>query len=192
MKRIIQLSLIFIVILTIFIFNKTYFSKSEKIVEQTIATQDQLSEETENNLIKNLKYEVRLDKNNQYIITSKLSEISYVNEVELVKMQNVKAIILDQNNIPLIIKSDHALYNNASYNTDFSDNVQIEYMNNKIFSDRINLNFQNNMVKIFQNVRYVGSNGTVSSDNIEINLITKKVEIYMNDKNDNVELTSNN
>jgi len=32
----------------------------------------------------------------------------------------------------------------------------------------------------------------VSSDNIEINLITKKVEIYMNDKNDNVELTSNN
>ena len=96
MKRIIQLSLIFIVILTIFIFNKTYFSKSEKIVEQTIATQDQLSEETENNLIKNLKYEVRLDKNNQYIITSKLSEISYVNEVELVKMQNVKAKFIDE------------------------------------------------------------------------------------------------
>lgn len=191
MNRIIQLSLLCIIIITIFIFNRTYFSKNQKIIVDTDIPKDQLNKETENNLIKNLKYEVNLDKNNQYIITSNLSEISYVNDVELVKMQNVKAIILDQNNVPLTIESDYALYNNSNYNTDFSDNVQIEYMNNRIFSDKINLNFKNNIVKIFQNVRYIGVEGTVKSDNIKINLLTKKVEIYMDDKNDNVELTSN-
>ncbi len=191
MKRIIQLSLICLLIITIFIFNKTYFSKNEKIILETDIPKDQLNKETDNNLIKNLKYEVRLDKNNQYIITSNLSEISYVNDVELVKMQNVKAIILDQNNVPLTIKSDYALYNNSNYNTDFSDNVQIQYLNNKIFSDKINLNFQNNMVKIFQNVSYIGLGSTLKADNIKIDLITKKVEIYMDDKNDNVELTKN-
>ncbi len=191
MKRIIQLALICLIIITIFIFNRTYFAKKDKIIVEIDAPKDQLNNQTENNLIKNLKYEVKLDENNEYIINSDLSEITYVNDVELVKMQNVKAIFLDKNNEPLTIKSDYALYNNSNYNTDFRDNVEIEYMANRIFSDRINLDFQNNIAKIFENVRYEGVGGTIKSDNIKINLITKKVEIYMDNENKFVEINSN-
>ena len=64
-------------------------------------------------------------------------------------------------------------------------------MNNKIFSDKVDINFQDNTIKIFENVKYVGIDGTVTSDNIMINMITKKVNIFMNEENNKVEITKN-
>jgi len=191
MKRITQLTLFCVVILTLFFFNKIYLSKNDKTIVKSETLNDQLILPTENNLVKNLKYEVNLDQNKQYIITSNLSELINSNNIEIVKMQMVEALIIDKNKIPLIIKSDNADYNNLNYSTKFRNNVSIEYMNNKIFSDKADLDFENNVAKIFENVKYVGSQGTVISDNIEINLITKKIDIYMDNENDNVELNKN-
>lgn len=191
MKRIVQFSLFFIVILTLFFFNKLYLSKNNKIIVKSDNLNDQIISKTENNLIKNLKYEVNLDQNKQYIITSDLSELINSNNSEIIKMQKVKALIIDQNRIPLIIKSDNADYNNDNYSTKFRNNVSIEYMNNKIFSDKADLDFENNIAKIFENVRYEGSQGSILSDNIKINLITKKIDIYMNNENDKVQLNKN-
>ncbi len=191
MKKIAQLSLLGFVILALFIFNKIYFSKNDKNITKSEITKNQLVEKTENNLIKNLKYEVNLDQDNQYIITSELSELTYLNDIEIVKMQKVTALILDQNKIPLIINSDFAEYNNSNYNTEFRDNVLIEYMSNKIFSDKLDLNIENNIVKIFGNVRYMSTNGTIKSDNIKINLITKKIDVYMDNKKNKVEVNKN-
>ena len=191
MKTIIQLSLFCIVVFTIFFFNKIYLSKDDKTVVSSNMPNDQIIIQTENNLVKNLKYEVNLDKNKQYIITSDLSELINSNDIEIVKMQMVKALIIGENKIPLIIKSDNADYNNLNYSTKFRNNVSIEYMNNKIYSDKADLDFENNIAKIFENVRYIGSQGTVISDNIEINLVTKKIDIYMDNENDKVELNKN-
>ena len=191
MKRIVQFSLFFIVILTLFFFNKLYLSKNNKIIVKSDNLNDQIISKTENNLIKNLKYEVNLDQNKQYIITSDLSELINSNNSEIIKMQKVKALIIDQNRIPLIIKSDNADYNNDNYSTKFRNNVSIEYMNNKIFSDKADLDFENNIAKIFENVRYEGSQGSILSDNIKINLIKKKIDIYMDNENDKVQLNKN-
>ena len=191
MKRIIQISLIFIVIISIYIFNNIYFPEEKKPIVDLDAPSDQLIQKTENNIIKNLKYEVRLDQNNWYIITSVLSELTYVDSVELVKMNDVIAKFIDKNNISLKIMSDEALYDNSNYNTKFRKNVTIKYMNNKIFSDKIDINFQDNTVKIFGNVKYDGMNGTINSDNIKIDLITKKVDIYMDDDRDKVQISKN-
>ena len=191
MKRIIQLALICIVLISVFIINRIYFSDNEKNLVETDFPKDQLMQKTDNNIIKSLKYEVQLDKGNWYIITSDLSELTYINDVELIKMHGVIAKFIDKNNFPLIIKSEEALYNNANYNTKFRKNVQIEYLNHEIFSEKIDINFQDNTVKIFENVRYKGLDGTIKSDNILLNLITKKVDIYMNNKNERIEITNN-
>ena len=61
MKRIVQFSLFFIVILTLFFFNKLYLSKNNKIIVKSDNLNDQIISKTENNLIKNLKYEVNLN-----------------------------------------------------------------------------------------------------------------------------------
>ena len=148
----------------------------------------ELSNQTQNNLIKNLKYEVKLDQDNQYMITADFSEITYDNNVELVKMQKVIAIFIDKNNIPLTIISDRAIYNNSNYNTNFKNNVRIEYLDNVILADKMDLNFDKNMITIFDNVNYNGSQGTILTDVIKIDLITKKIDIYMNNTKDNVEI----
>ena len=190
MKRVIQLILFSLLIIISIIFYNIYFVEKEKPKVEIIIEEEQSTNNSENNLIKNLKYEVKLDQDNQYIITSDLSEITYENNIEIVKMQNVVAIFLDQTNIPLIVTSDQAIYNNSNHNTKFNSNVKIEYLNNFILSDNMDLDFKNNLITINENVEYNGIQGTIKADNVKIDLITKKIEIYMDDINDNVEITT--
>ena len=174
MKKVIQLILFLLIIIISIIFYKVYFTENKILVIKTDVSEDQKITNPENNLIKNLKYEVKLDDQNQYIITSDFSEISYKNDVELVKMQKVKAMLINQKNIPLIITSDYATYNNSNYNTKFNQNVQIKYLNNIILSDKMDFDFNNNLITIYQNVKYDGIQGNIIADNIKIDLITKK------------------
>lgn len=190
MKKVIQLILFLLLIIISIIFYKIYFGKNEQPKVDINIQEEQSTTNSENNLIKNLKYEVKLDQDNQYIITSDLSEITYENNVEIVKMQNVVAIFIDQTNIPLIVTSDLAIYNNSNYNTKFNKNVRVEYLDNFILSDNLDLDFNNNLITINENVEYNGIQGTIIADNVKIDLITKKIEIYMDDINDNVEITT--
>tara|TARA_Y100000389_G_C17008074_1_gene292749 strand:- start:207 stop:527 length:321 start_codon:yes stop_codon:yes gene_type:complete len=103
-------------------------------------------------------------------------------------MYKVTAIFTDKKNIPLTIISDNAVYNNSNYNTNFSNNIQIQYLDNLIFSDKMTLDFNNNLIEIYENVKYDGLQGTINADNIKIDLITKEIEIYMNDDKDKVEV----
>jgi hypothetical protein len=188
MKKVIQLVLFLLLITILIIFYKIYFSENNSSEMKVVTPKDQQIINIENNLIKNLKYEVKLDNQNQYIITSDLSEIVYEEGMEVVKMQKVTALLIDQNNIPLIVTSELATYNNSNYNTKFSENVRIEYLNNLISSDKMNFDFDKNLILIQQNVKYEGIQGKITTDNIKIDLITKKIEIYMSNIDDNVEV----
>ena len=193
MKRVIQLILFLILIFSFIIVYLTYFSENkDKQIKTDIIKNDQSSDQTKNNVIKNLKYEVRFDQDSQYIITADLSEITYDNNVELVSMQKVIAIYIDKNNIPTVITSDKAIYNNSNYNTNFSENIEIEYMDNTILADNMDLDFSNDIIKIYENITYKGTRGTIKTDNIKIDLITRKIDIYMNNKKDNVKVITNN
>ena len=189
MKNIIQFSLICVVVVSSYFFYKVYLVKEvTPTILETLSNNDEFSKKNTNNQIKNLRYEITLDENNQYTITSDFSELVNFNEYEIVKMQGVEAIFLEKKTIPIVIKADNADYNNQNYNTNFRNNVSIEYMNMKIFSDKLDLDFKNNKIKIFENVIYEGEIGLMKSDNIVINLTTKKIDINMNNKNKNVEL----
>ena len=191
MKRIIQLALLLILILVSTIVYIIYFTENKETQKKPEIINEKQSSKTKNNLIKNLKYEVRFDQDNQYIITADLSEITYDNNVELVSMQKVVAIFIDKNNIPTVITSDKAIYNNSNYNTNFSENIRIEYLDNIIFADKMDLDFNKDIIKIYENINYQGAQGTIKTDNIYIDLITKKIDIYMDNKSDNVEVIAN-
>jgi len=185
-KKVIQLILIFILVISIAIFYKIFFYEADEVVEiidEKIIIQDQKTNQSENNLIKNLNYEIRIEQNNEYKISSELSEITYKNGVELVLMSNVTAILKDQKNRVMFIKSDKATYNNNNYNTNFENNVQIRYLDNEIFAENMNLNFVDNYISVLDKVKYNGPTGTLEADNIKINLITKKINIFMNNSN---------
>ncbi len=189
MKSLIQLSLICILAFGSYFFYNTYLVKKTVTNNlETLPKDDKFLSESNNNQIKNLNYEINLDKNNQYNITSNFSELIDSNGYEIVKMQGVKATFFQNGKTPVIIEADNADFNNENYNTNFENNVSIVYMNNEIFSDKLFLDFKNNKIKVFENVLYKGELGIMKSDNIVINLTTKKIDINMNDENKNVEL----
>ena len=190
MKKVIKLILFLLLIIISIIFYKIYLSENTKSKIEVDTPEEEQAANPENNLIKNLKYEVKLNNNNQYVITSDLSEITYKNGNEVVKMQKVIALLLNKKNIPLTITSELAIYNNFNYNTKFSQNVRVEYLNNIILSDKLEFDYNNSLITIYENVEYDGIQGNIIADNIKIDLLTKKIEIYMSNTNDNVEVTA--
>ncbi len=182
--------LLILIIIIFFIFQ--IFLKEKNSPKIKILENDKLDIENKNNLIKNLRYDVNFENNTTYNITAELSELLYEGDDEIVKMQKVTAIFINKGALPLIIKSDNAIFNNKTYNTSFSNNVTIEYINNSIKSGKLFLNFQNNVVTINDNIVYDGMNGSGTADNIEINLITKDIQIFMDNSDKKVKITSKN
>ena len=191
MKKIIQLFLLSILILiSIFFYNKYFFSsKTQKI--KVIKQNDQSSLEDQNNLIKNLKYNVKFDNNTEYFITADFSELTEDEGDEIVKMQVVLASFIDENSVPLKISSDIAIYNNSTYDTKFEKNVMIEYKENIIKSENLDLDFSENIVTIYGDVIYEGNQGKIFTDNVVINLLKKNIEIFMDNTNKKVNILSN-
>ena len=191
MKKLIQLSifLILIIVSFSFYFNFLKTNKTSDLKEIEIKEDSSLLE-SDNNLIKNLEYNVTFDNNTKYTITAELSELKYEDDIEIVKMQFVTAIFNDKDGIPLIITSKNASYNNLNYNTSFSNSVKVIYLNNVLLSEKLDINFNKNIIKIYENVVYEGLKGTVKADNVKLNLMTKNMEIFMQNKDEKIEVSS--
>jgi LPS export ABC transporter protein LptC len=192
MKKIIQLLIFVIVFISIFIFYKLYFYDQVSVkLKKTSQTEEASSDKINNNTIENLKYNINLNEENSYSISSASSEIKYVNNNEIVYMTKVEAIFLGKDKQAVKIISDFAVYNKLDNQTFFEKNVIIRYQSHSIFSDKMLINLKNNMANIYESVRYEGPNIQLKADQINLNLITKKIDIYMDDNLDNVEIELN-
>ena len=190
-KKILQLSLLlFLIIVGAYFYHKYFKSNEENNVKKTTELNVKELDDKKNNLIKNLKYEIQFDDKTMYNITANSSELKYENGIEIVFMEIVTAIITDENNTTITVTSDNAIYNNTNYNTQFSDNVKIVYLDHIILSEKMDVNFDENIANIYDNVFYEGIQGTMKSDNIKINLISKNIEIFMKESNDKVKIVS--
>ncbi len=192
-KRSIQLLLIFLVIIIGVFSYKKYFNNQISISEEDPKFFDQknLNEDVQNNLIKNLKYDVKFDNNTQYSITANYSEIEYLNQEEIVTMREVVAIFIDEDGFELKIKSDEAIFNNTVYNTIFEKNVDIKYIDHLITSEKLILDFEENVVIIKDNIVYESTEGTAKADNIKMDLFSKNIDIFMNQPDRKVVIIKN-
>ena len=192
MKKIIQLLIFVIVFISIFIFYKLYFYDEVSIKsKKTSQIEEASSDKINNNTIENLKYNINLNEENSYSISSASSEIKYVNNNEIVYMTKVEAIFIGKDKQAVKIISDFAVYNKLDNQTFFEKNVIIRYQSHSIFSDKMLINLKNDMANIYDSVRYEGPNIELKADQINLNLITKKIDIYMDDNLDNVEIELN-
>ena len=195
MKKIAQFTIFLILIISAISFYNIYFKKDETIVYSDLVKKETLEpqvskKESQSNLIKNLMYDVKFENNSQYSISSDLSEITYSANDEIVNMQGVIAKIIDENNLSFTIVSNYAVFNNNTYETLFTKDVKITYLDNEISSQKLLLNFDENIVTISENVMYEGLQGLIQTDNIRINLKSKNVEIFMNNSKNKVKITS--
>jgi hypothetical protein len=193
----IQLILLSIVFFSIFYVYKFYFKTKDNIkIDQSDIVQNNNSDDinnnksnfdidNQNNLIKNLSYFSKDNLGNEYIIESKYSELNLDN-VDIISMENVSAKIIMVNSEPIYVTSNLAKYNNENYETTFTDNVLIVYLDNKIRCEKFYISIKNNFANVTDNVIYENPKGKIIADTIEIDLITKNSKIFMIDKNKKV------
>tara|TARA_Y100000992_G_C21178501_1_gene449506 strand:- start:29 stop:622 length:594 start_codon:yes stop_codon:yes gene_type:complete len=168
--------------------------KSETIIENTennIENTENNIETYNSNIIKNVNYTSTDIKGNTYSINAEIGEIDIDNS-SVIFLTNVKAIIKLQNSEKIEIFSNFGKYNINNYDTIFSKNVKINYLNNKILSEYIDFSFERNSMIISKNVRYYNDQNILISDVIEMNLKTKDTKIFMHNINEKVNIKSIN
>ena len=90
------------------------------------------------------------------------------------------------------ITSDFGKYNIVNYDTIFSKNVIINYIDNKITGEYLDFSIGRNLLIISRNVIYTNTENILKTDNIEIDINTKDTKIYMYNSNDRVNIKSKN
>jgi len=193
-KRSIQLIIILIIILSFYLIFKNYliFDEDKKVVKNSFNNLEEITKnDNDENLIKNLKYEINIDQNQKYVLTATKSSVSNLDGAEIIYMEKVKAIFFDENDNQMIVTSDNGIFNGSSYNSEFSGNVKINYDKHEILAEKMNLNFVKKIINIYENVLYFNADLSLVADIVSINLITKKTNIYMNNNKKKVLINTN-
>ena len=190
-KTLIQIILSFLIIVSLFLFYKTYFKNQKRLSLQTEKIDENVIKESDkenSNLIYNLDYKSTDIDNNQYFINSESGTMSENGSEFLMNNVNAK-IILDDLSV-ITISSDKALYNNITYNTQFYGNVIAKYEEQTIFSQNINLDFEARRAMIYQDVLFQNLKTKIKTDKIEFDLVTKNILMSMDNKNNKINLKS--
>ena len=191
-KVLIQITLLIIIgliLLTVFAIYQTKKNKGTIIIENNKKILVKDSKDSSSNIIEDIEYIAKDDRDNIYKIESKFGKIN-PEEPDIVLMDKVIAVITLKNRKEIIISSDHAIYDSKSYETNFYDNVKLNYTEHSIKSENIYLSFQNNLVSIRNRIIYKNLNNEMRADEIEMNLITKEIKIFMHDNEKKIKILS--
>ena len=177
-KRIFVLLTIIVIIITIYL---NFFEK-EKIIEEKISE----NEETySSNILEDVEYISKDVKGNEYLIKAKRGEIDF-KESNIIFLEEVNAIIKLTNSEKIYIKSNFGKYNTNNFDTIFSKNVIVEYLENKITGEYLDFSLVQNRMIISNNIIYTNLENVLKADVIEMNIDTKDTKIFMYEENKKV------
>ena len=178
---------LFIFILLIF-FNLKYFKKKENV--ELIPQEKELGVYS-SNIIKDVKYTTKDNDGNLYTITAVEGEIDYSNP-NILYLTKVKALISFANSDKITVVSEFGRYNSENFDTIFSKNVIIDYLNNKITGEYVDFSLERNSMLISKKVIYRNLENILKADVIEINIKTKDTKIFMHEDQKKVNVKSIN
>ena len=128
------------------------------------------------NIIENVRYASKDAKGNEYIIEALEGEIDY-SMPNTIYLKNVKALIklIDSNNIN--VSSSFGKYNLNNYDTIFSKNVKIDYLDNKITGEYLDFSLDRNSMIISKKVIYTNLENILKADVVK--LVDTKILKYL-------------
>ena len=175
-----------LILLSVLLFYFKFFSKKTTV---KINVEENLSTSSLSNVIKDVSYVSTDSKGNKYSINALTAEIDQ-NNSNILFLTDVSATIelTNSNNIKII--SDYGKYNSDNFDTIFSKNVIINYLENKINGEYLDFSIARGNMIISRNVVYSNPENILEADIIDINIETKDTKISMFDKNEKVNLRS--
>ncbi len=174
----------FILTLTILVYYLNFFNKKDVVKVETKTDEKTLYN---SNIIENVNYSTKDAKGNEYIINALEGEIDYSNS-NILYLTKLTALIKlnDTNNI--IITSDYGKYDTDNFDTIFSKNVIIRYLDNKISGEYLDFSLGRNSMIISRNVVFTNSENILRADVIEMNIETKDTKIFNYEKEKKVKI----
>ena len=141
------------------------------------------------NIIEDVSYSAKDIKGNEYFLRANEGIIDQ-NESNFIFLKSVKAII-NLKDLKLVeISSDFGKYNIKNYDTIFSKNVIISYLDNIITGDYLDFSLDKNLMMMSKNVVLKNKKSTLQADVVEVNIETKDIKIFMYEENKSVKIKS--
>ena len=185
-SKIIFIILFFIIALIIF--NTKLFEKKNT---SQLKPKETKNEVYSSNKIKDVKYTTKDADGNEYIITATEGEIDY-SDANIIYLTNITAVIKIINSDDISITSNYGKYNSENFDTIFSKNVIINYLNNKISGEYLDFSLDRNSLLISKKVVYTNLKNILKADVMEMNIKTKDTRIFMYEDQKKVNIKSIN
>ena len=171
------------------------FNNKEQLIKQEtgeIQEAEEIEEKIESsNLIKDVSYKSKDSRGNEYSLNASEGEIDQNNN-NYIYLTSLKANINLVNYNMIEISSDFGKYNIDNYDTIFSKNVIITYLDNKIKGEYLDFSFEKNLMIISRDVILKNNEGSLKTDVIEINIKTKDIKIYMHEEDKKINVKTLN
>ena len=183
---------IILVIISFIIILIVLYSKHFKKNEISEAKPQDLENELySSNKIKDVKYTTKDADGNEYTITAIEGEIDFSN-TNIIYLTSIKAIIKLKNSDDISITSEYGKYNSTNFDTIFSKNVIINYLNNEITGEYLDFSLERNSLLISKKVVYTNLENILKADVVEMNIKTKDTKIFMYEDQKKVNIKSIN
>ena len=194
MKKKIILKIVLIlslIIITWFVYSE-YFKEDKSKLSKPVNPTSEIEEDAiyNSNIIKDINYTSRDFKGNEYILIAKEGEIDLDNS-DIIFLSDVTAYIkLVKNSELIVITSNYGKYNTINYDTIFSKNVKIDYVDNIITGDYLDFSMMKNLLIVSRNVVYKNLENTMKADVIELDTTSKDTKIFMYNSDEQVNVTN--
>ena len=175
------------ILLLIIVFNLNQNNK--KSVEEK---KEVVQEEVENsNLIKDVEYKSKDSSDNLYILKASEGIIDQSNS-KIIYLTSIKAVIELNDYNSIDISSNFGKYNIDTFDTIFSKNVIVKYLDNVIIGEYLELSLNKNLMTISRNVVFKNNKSSLKADVIEVDIRTKDIKISMYEENKKINIKSLN
>ncbi len=198
-KKIIIGSFFVILSFCLFIFLNFKSNNEKKLIEKKknieLVEKENLGKAEEDivssNIIEDVSYSAKDTKGNEYFVKASEGTIDQ-NESNFIFLKSVNSIINLKNYKLIEISSDFGKYNINNYDTIFSKNVFITYLDNKIKGDYLDFSWDKNLMIISRNVTLENDKSFLQADVIEVDIKTKDIKVFMYEEDKKVNIKSVN
>ena len=187
--RIGKIGKLFVIIFLLLIIFFTFYLNSprkdktlqtETVQTETVQTETEIADELKynSNIIENVKYTSTDADGNKYTITAIQGEIDYTNP-NILYLTKVSGLIELKDSDDIKITSDYGKYNSQNFDTIFSKNVIINYLDNKITGEYLDFSLEKNLLIVSRKIIFTNLENILKADAIQMNIKTKDTKIFM-------------
>ena len=174
-----------LILLLIIIFNLN-LNKKELIEEKKEIVQEEIEN---SNIIKDVEYKSKDSSGNEYSLKSSEGIIDQ-NNTNIIYLTSIKASIELKDYNSINISSKFGKYNIDNFDTIFSKNVIIEYLDNIIIGEYLEFSLSKSLMTISRNVVFKNDKSSLKADVIEVDIKTNDIKISMYEENKKINIKS--